>query len=72
MVGFNRLRRIERTSNWQNRARRRHRAAKMPDHPVGPRLVRGRGVGRRRRYGSGASWLLYLAAVIALWLMFFT
>jgi hypothetical protein len=58
---LSRLRRIQRDLKWANRRRKRKRRAIPEDErPCGPKLVRGRGLARRRTEFWGLKALIYL------------
>ena len=65
------VRRIERTSDWINRAPRKRKQPKR-GRPVGPRLVRGRGLARRRfDWRRPLSLIVYLLLAAGLTLLIF-
>lgn len=65
-TGMRYVERIERLSDRINHRRRRRRRVPEDEEPAGPRLVKGRGYRRRRRFAPTAvatvSTLVFLAA----------
>jgi hypothetical protein len=56
-----RIKALERASPYASRKRRRKRSGEGPERPAGPRLIRGRGLHRRRP--NYARWLRTIACM---------